>query len=95
MIVSHRLTIRDLRSKRSVHSVSGFHYWKKKIGLARPYRSQHYAEIAPSGIALVSIKPAASEPVSTVKSDDPVSGKIVFKFPGGVEISFSGQRQTD
>ena len=88
------LTIRDFCSNEA-YSVSGFHYWKKKFGLAKPYRSQRNAEIAPSGIAPVSIKPVASESVSTVKSDDSVSGEIVFKFPGGVEVSFTGQRQTE
>ncbi len=88
------LTIRDFCSNEA-YSVSGFHYWKKKFGLAKPYRSQRNAEIAPSGIAPVSIKPVASESVSTVKADDPFSGEIVFKFPGGVEVSFTGQRQTE
>ncbi|MDX9747647.1 MAG: IS66 family insertion sequence element accessory protein TnpB, partial [Paludibacter sp.] len=33
------LTIRDFCSNEA-YSVSGFHYWKKKFGLAKPYRSQ-------------------------------------------------------
>ncbi len=88
------LSIRDFCSNES-YTVSSFHYWKSKFGFARPYRSQSREESAPPGIAPVSFKSAQLSSVSTPQLQDGSSGEITIKFPGGVEVSFSGQRQTE
>jgi putative transposase len=88
------LSIRDFCSNEA-YNVSSFHYWKSKFGFARPYRSQSREESAPVGFAPVSLKSALPDSVSSSQPQDLTSGEISIKFPGGVEVSFSGQQQTE
>ena len=88
------LSIRDFCSNEA-YTVSSFHYWKSKFGFARPYRTQSREESAPEGLAPVSLKPTLPGCVSSPQSQDVNSGEITIRFPGGVEVSFSGQRQTE
>ena len=88
------LSIRDFCSNES-YTVSSFHYWKSKFGFARPYRSQSREEVVPPAIAPISFKSALPGSVSSSQPQDVNSGEISIKFPGGVEVSFSGHRQTE
>ena len=88
------LSIRDFCSNES-YTISSFHYWKSKFGFARPYRSQSREDVIPPAIAPVSFKSALVGSVSSSQPQDVNSGEISIRFPGGVEVSFSGQRQTE
>ncbi len=88
------LSIRDFCSNEA-YTVSSFHYWKSKFGFARLYRSHSSEESAPEGLSPVSLKPALPGSVSSSLTQDATPGEITIKFPGGVEVSFSGQRQTE
>ena len=88
------LSIRDFCSNEA-YTVSSFHYWKSKFGFARPYRSRSSEELVPGAIAPVSFKSALVGSVSSSQPQDVNSGEISIRFPGGVEVSFSGQRQTE
>ena len=88
------LSIRDFCSNEA-YTVSSFHYWKSKFGFARPYRSQSREQVVPPAIAPVSLKSALPGSVCSSQPQDVTPGEITIKFPGGVEVSFSGQRQTE
>lgn len=88
------LSIRDFCSNEA-YTVSSFHYWKSKFGFARPYRSHSREELAPPLIAPVSLKPAHPGCVASSQPQDVNAGEITIRFPGGVEVSFSGQLQTE
>ena len=88
------LSIRDFCSNEA-YTVSSFHYWKSKFGFARPYRLQSREELAPRAIAPVSLKSALAGSVCSSQPQDVTPGEISIKFPGGVAVSFSGQRQTE
>lgn len=88
------LSIRDFCSNEA-YTVSSFHYWKSKFGFARPYRSQSREQVVPPAIAPVSLKSALPGSVCSSQPQDVTPGEIAIKFPGGVEVSFSGQRQTE
>ena len=84
------LSIRDFCINES-YTVSSFHYWKSKFGLSRPYKSNFREDSIFSGIAPVSIK---SSPLSA-SHQDTNQGEISIKFPGGLEVVFTGRAQTD
>ena len=88
------LSIRDFCSNEA-YTVSSFHYWKSKFGFARPYRSQSREEFAPPAMAPVSLKSALPGSVCSSQPEYVTPGEINIKFPGGVEVSFSGHRQTE
>ena len=88
------LSIRDFCSNEA-YTVSSFHYWKSKFGFARSYRSQSREELVSPAIAPVSFKSALPGSVCSSQPQDVTPGEITIKFPGGVEVSFSGQRQTE
>ena len=88
------LSIRDFCSNEA-YTVSSFHYWKSKFGFARSYRSQSREDVVSPAIAPVSLKSALPGSVCSSQPHDVTPGEITIKFPGGVEVSFSGQRQTE
>lgn len=88
------LSIRDFCSNEA-YTLSSFHYWKSKFGFSRPYRSHSGVGLAPPVIAPVSLKPGYLGCVTSSQPRDVNSGEITIRFPGGVEVSFSGQRQTE
>ncbi len=88
------LSIRDFCSNEA-YTLSSFHYWKSKFGFSRPYRSHVGVELTSPVIAPVSLKPTNSVGAHTSQPQDVNSGEITIRFPGGVEVSFSGQRQTE
>lgn len=88
------LSIRDFCSNEA-YTVSSFHYWKSKFGFSRPYRSHNHQELVPPVIAPVSLKPGHPGCVTSSQPQDVNSGEITIRFPGGVEVGFSGQRQTE
>jgi putative transposase len=88
------LSIRDFCSNEA-YTVSSFHYWKSKFGFARSYRTRSSQEVVPPVIAPVSLKSALPGSVSSSQKQDVSPGEISIKFPGGVEVSFSGQQQTE
>lgn len=88
------LSIRDFCSNEA-YTVSSFHYWKSKFGFARPYRSQIREDAIPPAIAPVSLKRAYPDSDESSQPQDVNSGEINIRFPGGVEVSFSGHRQTE
>jgi putative transposase len=88
------LSIRDFCSN-EVYTVSSFHYWKSKFGFARPYRNQSRGESIPEGFAPVSLKSALSGTDVSSPAQGMNQGAITIKFPGGVEVSFSGHQQTE
>ena len=88
------LSIRDFCSNES-YAISSFHYWKSKFGVARPYRSRSREEFAPPAMAPISLKSALPGSVCSSQPEYVTPGEINIKFPGGVEVSFSGHRQTE
>jgi len=88
------LSIRDFCSNEA-YTVSSFHYWKSKFGFARQYRTLSREASDPEGFAPVSLKSALPGSFASLPAQGVNQGEITIKFPGGVEVSFSGQRQTE
>jgi len=86
------LSIRDFCSNEA-YTVSSFHYWKSKFGFSWPYRSHNRQDLVPPVIAPVSLKPSTSVCAQSSQPQDVNSGEISIRFPGGVEVSFSGCKQ--
>lgn len=85
------LSIRDFCSNEA-YTVSSFHYWKSKFGFARPYRSHSREELGSAVIAPVSLKSGHRGCLQSSSSQGVNTGDISIRFPGGVEVSFSGQQ---
>ena len=88
------LSIRDFCINESFNR-SSFHYWKSKYGFARPYNSHCNQTTVQPAIAPVSIKSPHLSSVEPSNSVENHKGEITIKFPGGVEVSFSGQAQSE
>lgn len=88
------LSIRDFCSNES-YTVSSFHYWKSKFGFSRQYKFKNPEDQSPSGIIPVSLKSSHLSPLSKPGNQEVNSGEIAIKFPGGVEVTFTGRTQTE
>jgi len=87
------LSIKDFCSNES-YTISSFHYWKSKFGFSRAYNN-HHREPSSNKLAPVSINLPAKNPIQPSAFQSSSKGEIKIKFPGGIQVSFTGSTQTE
>ena len=85
------LSIKDFCSNES-YTVSSFHYWKSKFGFTRTIDTQHRQSL-PDKLAPVNINLPVKNPGRSSVLQDGDKGEIRIKFPGGIQVSFTGSAQ--
>lgn len=85
------LSIKDFCSNES-YPVSSFNYWKSKFGFTRTIDTPHRQSL-PDKLAPVNINLPVKNPVTSSALQDGNKGEIKIKFPGGVQVSFTGSAQ--
>ena len=85
------LSIKDFCSNES-YTVSSFHYWKSKFGFTRTIDTQHRQSL-PDKLAPVNINLPVKNPGRSSVLQDGNKGEIRIKFPGGIQVSFTGSAQ--
>ncbi len=85
------LSIKDFCSNES-YPVSSFHYWKSKFGFTRTIDTPHRQSL-PDKLAPVNINLPVKNPVTSSALQDGNKGEIKIKFPGGIQVSFTGSAQ--
>jgi len=87
------LSIKDFCSNES-YPVSSFHYWKSKFGFTRTIDTPHRQSL-PDKLAPVNINLPVKNPVTSSALQDGNKGEIKIKFPGGIQVSFTGSAQEE
>ena len=87
------LSIKDFCSNES-YTVSSFYYWKSKFGLSRSYNNHHKGSSLEK-LAPVTFNLPAKSHIQSSTFQGSSKGEIKIKFPGGIQVSFTGSAQRD